>query len=164
MARASQLPTIVADAQLAEMPGVVSVRGWRNLTICIWTGQATGPAAQLVKTTIDRPQTQGVRQSFVHVINENLPLPDSASRSIFMTLMKERADDLACVAVVVLGSGFWASAMRNAVIGMRVFAPRNFDFRVFGSCDEVVLWLPAAHEKHTGVALPPDALAQWLKE
>jgi hypothetical protein len=150
------------DQLLVEQPGVVIVRGWRNLAICVWTGQATGRAASMVAQTVDRPEVQGLRQSFVHVIHNKRPLPDSNARQIFMKLMKERADDLACIAIVVLGSGFWASAMRNAVIGMRVFAPSTFDFKVFGSCEEVVGWLPAAHERQTGIAISPLALANWL--
>jgi hypothetical protein len=155
-------PNAPADALLAEQPGVFSVRGWRNLAICVWTGQATGPAAEQVKRTMDRPDAHGMCQSFVHVIHNKLPLPDSAARQVFMSLLKERSDTLACIAVVVLGTGFWASAMRNAVIGLRVFAPSNFEFRVFGTCEEVVAWLPTAHEKQTGVAIPPTALAKWL--
>jgi hypothetical protein len=154
--------TVVTDALLVEQPGVVVVRGWRNLSICVWTDKATGPTARLVMGTLDRPGAQGLRQSFVHVIHNKRPLPDSDARHVFMQAMKERADSLACVAVVVLGSGFWASAMRNAVIGMRVFAPSTFDFRVFGACEEVVGWLPGAHEKHTGITIPPVALASWL--
>lgn len=150
------------DQLLVQEPGVVIVRGWRNLAICVWTGQATGPAASLVAQTLDRPDVQGLRQSFVHVIHNKRPLPDGDARRIFMQLMKERAAALACIGIVVLGSGFWASAMRNAVIGMRVFAPNTFDFRVFGSCEEVVSWLPLAHERHTGVAIPQLALAKWL--
>jgi hypothetical protein len=150
------------DQLLVEQAGVMIVRGWRNLGICVWTGQATGHAAAMVAQTLDRPEVQGLRQSFVHVIHNKLPLPDSKARQIFMQLMKDRADGLACIAIVVLGSGFWASAMRNAVIGMRVFAPSTFDFRVFGSCEEVVGWLPAAHERQTGIVIPPLALAKWL--
>lgn len=158
----SPTPNDSTDQLLAEFPGVVVVRGWRNLAICVWTGQATGPAASLVSRTLDRPEAQGLRQSFIHVIHNKRPLPDSNARQIFMQLMKERAEGLACIGIVVLGSGFWASAMRNAVIGMRVFAPNTFDFRVFGACEEVIGWLPAAHERQTGVVIPPLALAKWL--
>jgi hypothetical protein len=140
----------------------VIVRGWRNLAIVVWTGQANGLAAELVSQTMDRPDVLGMRQSYVHVIHKELPLPDGAARRVFMQLMKARGQQLACVGIVVLDSGFWASAMRNAVIGMRVFAPNSFDFRVFGSCEEVADWLPAAHERQTGVAIPEPALIQWL--
>jgi hypothetical protein len=148
---------------LGELPGVVSVRGCKNLAIAIWSGQATGPSAELVVQALDRPELRGTRQSFVHVIHDQLPLPDSAARDVFMRTMKGRAKDLACVAIVVLGSGFWASAMRNAVIGMRVFAPRGFEFRVFGSCDEVIAWLPDVHAKETGVVIAPADLSRWLQ-
>jgi hypothetical protein len=140
------------------------VRGCKNLAVAIWTGQATGPAAELVVQTLERPEARGGRQSFVHVIHNQLPLPDAEAREVFMRTMKDYAPRLACIAIVVLGSGFWASAMRNAVIGMRVFAPRGFEFRVFGSCAEVVEWLPTCHQKETGVAIAPSDLSRWLQE
>lgn len=155
-------PARAVSAIVAELPGVVVLRGLANLTLCTWHGQATGRAAELVTQTMDRPELRGRRQSFIHVIHTGLPLPDAEARQVFMNTMKERANDLACVAVVVLGTGFWASAMRNAVIGMRVFAPRAFEFRVFGTCDEVVDWLPTANEKLAGVALAPEALRALL--
>jgi hypothetical protein len=156
------IPKVVSDSLLVEEPGVVLARGWRNLAIVVWTGQATGPAAALIGQMLDRPEARGMRQSYIHVIHNKRPLPDAAARREFVQMMKNRARELACIGVVVLGSGFWASAMRNAVIGMRVFAPSSFDFRVFGSCEEVADWLPAAHERLTGVAIPENALTQWL--
>jgi hypothetical protein len=76
----------------------------------------------------------------------------------------ERGNELACVAVVVGGTGFWASAMRNAVIGLRVFASRKFELRLHGTVDEVVTWLPSAHQQQTQVELPASALREWLKQ
>lgn len=162
MSTRPHLSIVPSDVLLAEVPGVVTLRGFSNIAIATWTGQATGEAAEVVVSSMDRPEVQGRRQSYVHVIHNKLPLPDAAARHVFMTSMKGRSSELACVAIVVLGTGFWASAMRNAVIGMRVFAPRAFEFRVFGSCEEVVAWLPAMHELKTGVAISPIALGRWL--
>lgn len=152
------------DVPLAEHPGVVTVRGYRNVAFVAWTGQATRAAAETVVQLMDRPEVRGLRQSFVHVIHNRLPLPDADARHVFMQSMKERASDLACVAIVVRGTGFWASAMRSAVVGMRVFAPANFQFGVFGSHEEVVAWLPTKHTLQTGVELPPGAVSHWLEQ
>ncbi|HKU42512.1 MAG TPA: hypothetical protein VJR89_30350 [Polyangiales bacterium] len=147
-----------------EYPGVVSVSVWKNLGICSWTGGAVGPAVDTVASAMDKLHATAARTSWVHLIQDGLPLPDSAARSGFIRIMKERTTELACVAIVVGGTGFWASAMRNAVIGLRVFAPRSFDFRLHGTHEEVVRWLPEAHREKTGVQISPESLARLLSQ
>jgi hypothetical protein len=148
---------------VAEYPGVVTVIGWKNLAVCSWTGQATGQVVEAITGALDRPAVQGYRQSYVHLIRDKLGLPDAEARSSFLNTMKARHNDLACIAIVVGGTGFWASAMRNALIGLRVLAPRSFDFRLHGHVNDVLEWLPAAHEKQTGVALSSDELQRMLE-
>lgn len=147
-----------------EYPGVLAVSAWKNLGICSWTGGATGPAVDALVQAMEKVRVPGQRSSWVHLIREGLPLPDGGARTNFIRLMKERQDELACVAIVVGGTGFWASAMRNAVIGLRVFAPRTFEYRLHGSPGEVVEWLPQAHRDKTGVELPSETLAQLIAQ
>lgn len=149
---------------LGECPGILTVSAWKNLGICSWVGQANGPAVMVLEEATKRMSEPGRRVSWVHLIRDKLGLPDAAARSGFQRIMTEHAAELGCVAVVVGGTGFWASAMRNAVIGLRVLAPRKFELRLHGTIDEVVEWLPAAHEKATGVQLLPATLQRLLFE
>ena len=149
--------------RIAEYPGVVTISGWQNLRIVSWAAQAIGPAVDELYVAMDRSQ-DFPRYSWVHLIRDKLALPDAAARAGFARMMTERSNELACVAVVVGGTGFWASAMRNAVIGLRAFAPRKFELRLHGTADEVVNWLPSAHERQTQVELPVSALREWLKQ
>jgi hypothetical protein len=156
----------VAPARLeriAEYPGVVTISGWQNLRIVSWVAQAVGPAVDELALAMDRSR-DFPQCSWVHLIRDKLSLPDAAARSGFVRLMTDRSSEIACVAVVVGGTGFWASAMRNAVIGLRVFASRKFELRLHGTADEVVLWLPSAHQRQTRVELPANSLREWLKQ
>ena len=47
---------------------------------------------------------------------------------------------------------------------LRVFAPRKFELRLHGAVDEVVAWLPSAHQRQTQVELPAAALREWLRQ
>ena len=102
------------------------------------------------------------RRSNVHIITESGGLPTPAARAGFIELMKEHADRLACVAIVVGGTGFLASALRSALTGMRLLAPRSFNYRLHGSVDEVLKWLPAEHHTRTGEELDSRRLGQVL--
>jgi hypothetical protein len=78
--------------------------------------------------------------------------------------MKQNAEQVACIAVVAGGTGFWASAFRSFVTGLRWLAPRSFEIRLHGTIEEVARWLPAEHLKLTGVKLDPMRLQRLLAE
>jgi hypothetical protein len=137
------------------------IGGWQNLRIVHWVGQAIGPAVDVVALSMDRSQDYP-QYSWVHLIRDKLALPDADARAGLVHMMTVRSNELACVAVVVGGAGFWASAMRNAVIGLRIFASHKFELRLHGTSDDVVKWLPAAHQRRTQVELPADTLGQLL--
>lgn len=149
--------------RVAEYPGVVVIAGWQNLRIVSWFAQAIGPAVDVLAMSMNRSQDYP-QYSWVHLIRDKLALPDADARAGFVHMMTERSDELACVAVVVGGAGFWASAMRNAVIGLRIFASNKFELRLHGTPDDVVKWLPAAHQRQTQVELPAATLRQLLTQ
>lgn len=154
----------VALELAGEHPGVLVMSSWQNLGIVVWQGGATGHAVETLIRAMDKLRSPERRFSLVHLIKEGLPLPDGGARTNFIRAMKDLQNELGCVAIVVGGTGFWASAMRNAVIGLRVLAPRTFDFKLHGTPGEVVQWLPEAHQRRTGVELPSEALASMLAQ
>jgi hypothetical protein len=144
------LPDGPSDAQLlSELtvedsePGRFHMASWRNVLMA---------AANL-----------GTRRSNIHVIGEGVGLPTPAARDGFVELMKEHADRLACVAIVVGGTGFLASAMRSLMTGMRLLAPRSFNYRLHGSIEEVAKWLPTEHLAKTGEEIDGRRLGQVLE-
>jgi hypothetical protein len=146
-------------------PGVYQVQLWKNVSICAWVGKATVPAtSELGQITQRTIATLGPKQRFsiVHLVAAGLELPDSGSRGALVQIIKDYADHIGCAAVVLGGSGFWASAMRSFITGMRVLAPRTFDLRVHGEIEELLDWYPAEHEKRTGVAIDPAAFLAAL--
>jgi hypothetical protein len=144
-------------------PGTCRIASLANVQIVSWTSRATGPAAIRVSDISGRMATGYPRGfSAIHVIANKVGVPTPDGRSGLMKIMTEQSKSLACVAVVVGGSGFWASTMRSFVTGMRFMTPRNFDLRLHGSSLEVLEWLPERHEKITGVSINAAALARVL--
>ena len=153
------LPVRLIDIE----PDTCCCGAWQNVTITRWQSRATGPATDRVSRVsaeIRGEYPQGI--SSVHLIVEGAPLPTPEGRAGLNTLMNAHASQLACVAVLIGGTGFWASAIRAMITGLRSMSSRAYELRLFGSVEEIVAWLPALHARRTAVELNPDELAQAL--
>jgi hypothetical protein len=149
---------------LDSEPGVVSLYAAENITLIVWHDQPTERAVDLLARVTERRRKQypnGI--STIHLVKGNLALPDQPTREAFVRLMKSSNSALACVAVVVGGSGFWASAARSLITGMRVLARGSFDMRLHGDIAEVVKWLPEKHAARTGLHMDPAQLSEALE-
>jgi hypothetical protein len=62
------------------------------------------------------------------------------------------------------GGGFWASTQRSVITAMRLASRRAFEMRIHAEAEEIVAWLPTAHEKRNGVVLDPARLLEILRQ
>jgi hypothetical protein len=137
---------------------------WRNVIVAVWAATAAPErVARFADVTSKAVQKLPGMRSNVHLIIESAGLPGDAARSAFSGLMSANAKQLACVAVVVQGTGFWSGAIRSATTQMKVQANVSLPHRIFGSIDEATRWLPGEHEKRSGVALASDDLREVLQ-
>ncbi|HMI94776.1 MAG TPA: hypothetical protein VK509_25555, partial [Polyangiales bacterium] len=136
---------------------------WQQLHIVVWVGAAVAATAQRLGRMTPKP-TPGTKRSDIHIVTSGTALPSADARAVFVELMKEMQGDLACLAVVIEGGGFWASAMRSAIIGLGMMAPKALPFRALGSLDDLSAWLPGEHKRHTGVAIDSVGLRRALTE
>jgi hypothetical protein len=149
---------------LDHEPGTCRIAALRNLMIVYWTSRATESAVNRLAAVTERVlERYPAGLSAVHVIASTAGLPTPEARAGFIKIMREKAAQLACVAVVVGGTGFWASAMRSFVTGLRFMSPRSFDLRLHGAPSEVMMWLPKQHTKLTGVTLDARQLERILE-
>ena len=134
---------------------------FRNVLIATWTIQSTGPLAKKlgdVSAAFTRAHPEGF--STIHVIAKKPPLPTTEAREEFAALTRQYAKQLACVGTVLEGSGFWASAVRSMVVGIRLLAAQPFEMQVYSSIEELAAWLPGPHGGKTGVKLDPSELGR----
>jgi hypothetical protein len=145
-------------------PGTCRIAVLRNVMIVHWTSRATAEAAGRLTAATDHVlETYPAGLSAVHVLATTAGLPTPEGRAGLIQIMNEKAAQIACVAVVVGGTGFWASAMRSFITGLRFVSPRNFDLRLHGTLEEVLMWLPKQHAKVTGVAIDERQLMRTLE-
>jgi hypothetical protein len=150
--------------RLDGVPGVMTLYGLANITIIVWWSGANPAAVQRLHLLTERRRREHpTGLSAVHIVKGDLILPDQTTRDAFVKLMKDSDSAMAAVAVVIGGSGFWASAARSAITGMRVLSRSAFEMRLHGQIAEVLNWLPDKHAKRTGVVIDPERLRRALE-
>jgi hypothetical protein len=171
-ARASGAPTIETAATpvasdflvLDAEPDAFVFGCWKNVLLAIWKKQATGPSVERLDRAITAMAArQAGMRSNVHLVEHGAGLPTTEARAGFVDLMKRNATEIACVFIVIDGTGFWSGALRAALTGIRLLAPRSFHYSLVGSVEEVVRGLGVEHEKRTGVHLDAHELRSIIK-
>jgi hypothetical protein len=151
--------------ELEGLPGVLTIYGYKNVNFVIWDGPASVETAELMGRVTERRQRKHPEGlSVVHIVRAQVAMPDAVTRDALVKLMKEVEGAVVALAVVIGGTGFWASGLRSLVTGMKMLSRSSFEMRLHGRVEEVVAWLPAAHTKRTGVPLEASELLAALNQ
>jgi hypothetical protein len=158
---------MVTERELAVLdaePGQFLFGAYHNVVLCVWVAQASPVAVARLGHAVGnvcRTHPEGV--SMIHVVHDGVGVPDAAARAALVALATTRAERAASIAVAVLGTGFWASAVRSFVTGVHIACPRGFELAIHASVDEAVTWLPSGHAQRTGVYLGSSTLAAMVE-
>jgi hypothetical protein len=145
-------------------PGHFGFYVWQNIMIVRWSRSGTGPAVERlthVREKLETEHPEGL--SVVHLIVDNAGLPTAEARAGVKELLARYRNQRVCLAVVVLGAGFWASAMRAAITGVRMLIPGELAMSIFAELEDVAKWLPPRHQRGTGTSIAPDQLLGVLR-
>ena len=137
---------------------------WKNVSIVVWGTQATIPLVKKLWETgealIGR-HPEGI--SAIHIIANGVPLPDSATRAELNRLTDAFAKSLACIATVLEGSGFWASAMHSFVTGIQwVSSRRPFKSKIGSTLADAAGFVPTPHHEKTHVRVGSTELLRAI--
>jgi hypothetical protein len=135
---------------------------YRNITISVWVGQANVAAAQAALGAgkeMARRHPHG--HSAVCFVLDGLSGPTPDAQPLIAKVLGQRAD-LKCAAIILEGSGFWASGLRSMINNIHREGGGNAGLKIATTLAEVVAWLSENHQARTGVAIAPDALAEAL--
>src|SRR5882672_460697 len=137
-------------------PGAWSFGVWKNFVIGVWSQRGTAAAVgSLAKTSRSFKE----KYTSVHIIRNGAGLPTPDGRAALVELLKERTGKLACVTVVLLGSGFWASALQSMITGLHMVAPSgSMKLRICETVEEAAAWLAKEHGSMTGVDVSASEL------
>jgi hypothetical protein len=146
-------------------PDINQVWLWHNVVVVSWLGKPTPESARSLGPLVEglMPRMSAQKLSFIHLVPNNLPLPEADTREELLMLSRSYTHLTACIGVIIAGGGFWASAIRGFVTGIRVVAPRDFDLRMHKSISELLTWFPEEHAQRTLVELEPSELIAQLE-
>ena len=162
--RAVLTQTTVDAVPVASVPGLCELQGWQNLALIAWFAPLTVEHVVPIEQMFRRFGEQHPGGfSTIHIVAGELQLPSLEMRTMLAHMTNEHASRLAASVVLIGTGGFWASALRGVVTALRVLVPQRLELRVCASIDEVVQWLPAVHEKRTGVKLETAELSRILQ-
>lgn len=133
-------------------PGHFVLARWRNVLLFYWQVQGTSHAVELLEQgLIALASDYRGGLSTVHLIKEGAGLPDAEVRKGLLKVMGSHAELVGCIAVVMMGAGFWASALQSVITGLRMLAPpRSSLLRFAREPIELKGWLPHEHLVRTG--------------
>lgn len=144
-------------------PGRFRFSVWRNVSVTIWTAQATMPAGERIlrlSRELSREFPQG--RSQVMIVADGTPAPDHAVSELLTEIYKPELSRIVCIAAVLEGTGFWASGIRSRMTNMRIAGGNDMAMRTQDTVEEVASWLPEEHAQRTGVVLERNELKAML--
>jgi hypothetical protein len=128
------------------------IAAWRGHVLALWHGTSTVTAAErLERVALDCARKNPGRVAYLALINASVPLPDAGARAVYARLGRELGTRMACIAVVVEGRGFVASAMRAAITGIGLTARVSFPLACFAELDEAAQWASQNVARRGGV-------------
>ena len=151
---------------LNSVPDVYSAYLWKNVAITLWFGAATTESCVSLergcrKQAAEHPQG-------LSLVNIMIPggrsMPGAAVRAELSRILRDHSQHAAAIAVIIPGSGFWASALRSMVVALSMLRPRDMQLSIFGSAPPLVEWLLPLHAARTGVQLQAAELLAALRE
>jgi len=152
------LPTRTLRVEL----GHFAISAYRNISIAVWVGQATRLAVEgLLEAQKKLVALHPNGHSAVSFILDGLPAPEPEAQALISRVFEARSQ-ISCLAIILEGSGFWASGLRSMLNNYHRQAGGPAALKVATSLDSVVTWFSEEHKKGTGVELLPKPLLSIL--
>lgn len=149
---------------LGGEPGVLQMFLYGNLLIFVWLDQATeGSVARLREAGRYVAKTGMPIVGMVSWLTPDRPMPDPDTRRRVVEANREAFPNLAYSALILNGNGFWASAVRATLNGMRLLSPRRVDMRFDACIEDTAVWLPDVHRTRTGRRIPAETFTQIVR-
>lgn len=140
------------------------VASFSNIGFVYWGAQATVGSVRKMGAMSARLIQDHATISIVQVIPDDAPLPTDDAKELLLRMTEAGGSSIACLAYVMSGDGFWASAMRSYLTNVHWVRHRPFVPRVVATLEEVAAWMPALHLERTGVRVSEAQLLSSLTE
>lgn len=160
---ASVFPLSAEFGSLHVERGHVSYSLYQNISIAVWVGQATLRAVQGVQEVTKQMIARFPRgHSSVGFVLDGLPAPTADAQAL-LTKSFEKRSQLMVTAIILEGSGFWASGLRGMLNNSHRDANSDAALKIVTHLDPLVGWFAEEHAARTGVEIAPMQLRDMLR-
>ena len=150
---------------LHAQPGFL-IAAVRDVMLVFWATRATGETVQQVESASRKLIDQFGQVATIYVALHGAPLPDEGARRVLEEAASRLAKNVTAVAVVLIGHGFWASAVRAFVTSMRWGGIMTMPYKVHvcSTLEEATRWLVPLDAARSAGAPEPAELDTALRE
>lgn len=150
---------------VAEVPGRYVAATLRNVILWYWVGDGTVEGMEALEQVWLKLNVHHQRISAIHVIRQGVGVPSAPVRKVLTRCMETYAEQTAVLSVVMLGAGFWASALQSALTGIRMMVPaRDSQMRFGRDVQSLQGWFTQEHERSSGVRVDEVLLMLSLEQ
>ena len=144
---------VVLDSTINHAIGVVD-----NVALYVWRRLTTPEALPHIIQAFANAASSGAgRLANYGLVEAEAGLPDAEMRARLARIMRDASAIMDASAMTFEGSGFRASAVRTAAMGLALMARQPYPHRVFGSTHEAAHWMVAQMRRRN--APSPEAEA-----
>ena len=158
----SRIETLHEEPQLAvaEIAGVMLV---------VWRKRATVDSVPKLDEGCRSLVARNGQFSTIHVVRGNVSLPDQETRAALQAFSERWADNVIASCVVLLGNGFWASAMRALVMTLRwgramQASGQAHKVHLVTDVSEAAEWLARRHSQQSAFRIEPHELERAMRQ
>lgn len=161
----SEDASALEPALVGAVSGIFCAYRYQNVAITFWFGPATMESLVVFERGAnDNAQLHPQGFSLINImVPGGRSLPSAEVRAKFAQIAAEHAQRTAAVAVLIPGTGFWASAMRGMITALSMMSPRDYELQTFGNFPQMIEWLVPVHARRTSVAIEPRELLRALQ-
>lgn len=147
---------------LEATPGELWFGAWGPLNAVIWARPATADMVTRVNRGLAAryDALDHERMSTVHVVLPDVRPPDADARAALVDMNERWRHAVACGAVVIESVGLAGVALRSAITGIIILAPKHYRVKVFDALEPCATWVAEQHSRVTSV---PVEAAQFLQ-
>jgi len=114
----------------------------KNVVVAIHRHGPAAPAVEGQIAALQKLAATGARGiGFLLILEQGAKTPDTETRRSVDKAFKDLGERLKACAIVMLGEGFWASAVRSTLAILLVSSARGYETKIFATPPDATLWL-----------------------